>query len=34
VNKEGKITALGAGTCRIYVETLNGIYKSIKVTVK
>ena len=34
VSKDGKITALGAGTCRIYVETLNGIYKSIKVTVK
>jgi hypothetical protein len=34
VSKDGKITALGTGTCRIYVETLNGIYKSIKVTVK
>ena len=34
VSKKGKITAKGKGTCTIYVYAHNGVYKSIKVTVK
>ena len=33
VNKSGKITAKGKGTCTIYVYAHNGVSKSIKVTV-
>ena len=34
VNAEGKVTAKGPGTCKIYVQTSNGIWKSCEVTVK
>lgn len=34
VDRNGKITALGKGTCYIYVYAQNGIYKKVKVTVK
>ena len=34
VNKSGKITAKGKGTCKVYVFTVNGASKAIKVTVK
>lgn len=34
VNSNGVITAKGKGTCYIYVYAQNGVYKSIKVTVK
>ena len=33
VNKKGKITAKGKGTCYIYVYAANGVYKKVKVTV-
>ena len=32
--KTGKITAVGTGTCKIYVYAQNGLYKTVKVTVK
>lgn len=34
VNKKGKITAKGKGTCIVYVYAHNGVSKAIKVTVK
>ncbi len=34
VNKNGKIKAVGKGTCYVYVITLSGNYAKIKVTVK
>lgn len=34
VNGKGKITAKGTGTCYIYVQAVNGIWKTVKVTVK
>lgn len=34
VSETGKVTALSAGTCKIVVETINGIYKTLKVTVR
>jgi len=33
VNSKGKITAKGKGNCLIYVQTVNGIWKTIKVSV-
>ncbi|MBO4862888.1 MAG: Ig-like domain-containing protein [Eubacterium sp.] len=34
VSKSGKIKAVGAGNCRIYAYTQNGLYKTLTVTVK
>lgn len=34
VNENGKVTAKGAGVCRIYVQTINGMWKVCQVTVK
>ena len=34
VSKNGKITAKKAGTCTIYVMANNGVYNTVKVTVK
>ena len=34
VDKKGKVTATGKGTCKIYVFTQNGICKTVNVTVK
>ena len=34
VDKSGKITAVGTGTCKIYAVTVNGAYKAVNVTVK
>ena len=34
VSKNGKITAVNAGNCYVYVYAQNGIYKKVKVTVK
>lgn len=34
VSKNGKITAMEAGTCEIYATALNGVHTRIKVTVK
>ena len=34
VSAKGKITAKGKGTCTIYVQTINGIWKTIKVKVR
>ena len=34
VSSSGKITAVGSGTCTVYVQTVNGIWKTVKVTVK
>lgn len=34
VDKKGKVTAKGKGTCKIYVFTQNGICKTVNVTVK
>ncbi|MCR5685520.1 MAG: hypothetical protein K6G81_08915 [Lachnospiraceae bacterium] len=34
VSKDGTITAVGKGTCYIYVYTKNGYAKKVKVTVK
>ena len=34
VDKNGKITAVGKGTCTIYIFANNGKLKSVKVTVK
>ena len=34
VNSKGVITAKKAGTTRVYVQTVNGIWKTVKVTVK
>ena len=34
VSKKGKITAVAKGKCTIYVYTVNGIRKAVKVTVK
>ena len=34
VDAKGKITAVHKGTCTIYVQTINGIWKTCKVTVK
>ena len=34
VNDKGKVTAKKAGTATIYVQTINGIWKTCKVTVK
>ena len=34
VSKNGKITAVGSGTCTVYVYALNGYAKKIKVTCK
>jgi len=34
VNSKGKVTAKGSGTAVIYVQTINGIWKTCKVTVR
>ncbi|MBP5198491.1 MAG: Ig-like domain-containing protein, partial [Lachnospiraceae bacterium] len=34
VSVDGKITAVGSGTCDVYVYAVNGATKKIKVTVK
>ena len=34
VSSSGKITAVGTGSCKVYVQTVNGIWKTVKVTVK
>ena len=34
VSKKGKITAVGKGTCTVYVYAVSGVSKKIKVTVK
>lgn len=34
VNASGKVTAVGKGECKIYVITLNGLMKEVKVKVK
>ena len=34
VSSDGKITAVKAGTCTVYVYAGNGVYTKIKVTVK
>ena len=34
VSRTGKIKAVGKGKCKIYVVTVNGLYKSISLTVK
>ncbi|MCR5337513.1 MAG: Ig-like domain-containing protein [Lachnospiraceae bacterium] len=34
VTKKGKVKAIGAGSCNIYVYAQNGLNKKIKVTVK
>ena len=34
VNSKGKITAKSKGSCKIYVQTINGIWKTCKVKVK
>lgn len=34
VDSSGKVTAEAAGSCRIYVQTINGIWKSVQVTVR
>ncbi|MDO4518189.1 MAG: Ig-like domain-containing protein [Bacillota bacterium] len=34
VNKNGKVTAVSKGTCKVYVITVNGIYATSKITVK
>lgn len=34
VTKEGKITAVSKGTCYIYIYAQNGVYKTVKITVK
>lgn len=34
VNKSGKITAVGKGTCKIYIIAPDGVRKTIKITVK
>ena len=34
VNSKGKITAVGKGTCVIYVLASNGVYKTVTVKVK
>ena len=34
VTSKGKIKATGIGTCKIYVVAVNGIWKTITVTVK
>ncbi len=34
VNNKGKITAVGKGTCTVYVYGLDGAYKKVNVTVK
>lgn len=33
VNSKGKVKAVGAGSCKIYVLTTNGIWKTVTVTV-
>ena len=33
VSKTGVITGVKAGTCTVYVQSVNGVYKAIKVTV-
>ena len=33
VNKKGKVTGVAPGTCKVYVVTTNGIYKTVDVTV-
>ena len=34
VLKNGKIKAVGKGSCNVYVYAQNGVYKKVKVTVK
>ena len=34
VNAKGKVTAKSKGTAVVYVQTINGIWKTCKVTVK
>ena len=34
VSAGGKVTAKAKGSCKIYVQTINGIWKTCKVTVK
>ena len=33
VDKSGRITAVGTGECKVYVQTVNGIWKTVKVSV-
>ena len=33
-DKDSYITAVGTGECKVYVQTVNGIWKTIKVSVK
>lgn len=34
VDANGKVTAVAAGSCTIYVQTINGMWKTVNVTVK
>ena len=34
VSKTGKIQAQAAGSCKVYVYSVNGVYKTVNVTVK
>ena len=34
VNSKGKIAAKGKGSCRVYVQAMNGLCKTVRVTVK
>ncbi len=34
VSSKGKIKATGKGACKVFVQTVNGISASVKVTVK
>ena len=34
VDANGKVTAVAAGSCTIYVQTINGMWKTVSVTVK
>ena len=34
VSAGGKVTAVGTGSCRIYVQAVNGMWKTVKVTVR
>ena len=34
VDKAGKVTAAGYGSCRVYVQAVNGMWKCVKITVK
>ena len=34
VDENGTVKAVGTGWCRIYVQTVNGIWQTVEVTVK